>query len=898
MAYYRYYKLEKYVNGVAQGEYKQGARVNDETYETYNDCMVSPVIKYRWASTSTSLCDGVDLYYLEKQQISYDDGFTWTDTGVTRTPDTPSERNSYQCGYRTRWNTIFDDTIYMCNEETKDKHYTDKFEISTDYGETWTDTGDRRMAGSIIEEKSVDCGALYNWFDGTNPDEYRCDTETYTKYNVQYEKVSIDDGETWENTGNKRMGSTPLETESADCGYTVGIMLDGFVNLSNYQVTPVSTGTSFSHKPNMYPLSEGEYLTYKTTGTNTVNLGIFDICSGNMTDNLIEDLSSASGSTDIGIRAYYDGTTLYVINTDGSIKRQSDGNTISDNFITGIIDDTHAFNATDLEINFYDLDWSNETSTLTDTITLGEYYSGSGTYKIIESLFYQPDTKKIGGVLADTNSSSTYYWVFLINGLTHQLIKNKKYNSGNIGVNPGSHVVSRHIYPEIYHQDYNFELHHYNGTKIGVNFDNRTYSSNLEYYMYQYNLDALINPTSININLIHALLPCITIEERWITVEGEYVCIGDDKYNVEKQQYSRNGGPWTDTGTTRTGSTVISADDPVCVAQGIWRSNYHSSVPTPTSNTGFTIVDYGLDNPDDIEEKRKFKVKDSGTALSFEASSSTSSSKVLHADFVDLTNMTSLARMFYKNRDLETVDVSGWNTYNITNFNEIFYETRKLTTIDLSSWDLSNAESIVGWLTPYETYVKQSVSIPAVCASTRLYNINNIFDGATWLNNTEFAKLLNWNLSNVTSASYAFRKAGMSGDISGKLNFSSLTDVSNMFASCTGITKADITGWFDENASISFHENMFNGCTGLTEVTMKGIDFSNSSGLGGFFRNCSNLVTVDISGSTLPSAYSYFFTGCSSLTTINATNCDADTISRLETMVSNAGLTSQVTIIS
>ena len=91
MGYKRYKMLQKYVNGVATEEYKQGDLISESEYSTYDVCMEGnekpdvPVIGtiYQWVNDGTT-CDGRSKYILEKQQKSTDNGVTWTNTGATR----------------------------------------------------------------------------------------------------------------------------------------------------------------------------------------------------------------------------------------------------------------------------------------------------------------------------------------------------------------------------------------------------------------------------------------------------------------------------------------------------------------------------------------------------------------------------------------------------------------------------------------------------------------------------------------------------------------------------------------------------------------------------------------------------------------------------------------------
>lgn len=117
-------------------------------------------VQTRWVTASGQYsCVGYDKYSMDKEQQSTDGGTTWTDTGNTRAGSTLIEANSSDCGYHpqsiTRWITVSGD--YTC--QGTDKYNKEKEQISYDSGSTWTDTGNTR-AGSIIEADSEDCGYL------------------------------------------------------------------------------------------------------------------------------------------------------------------------------------------------------------------------------------------------------------------------------------------------------------------------------------------------------------------------------------------------------------------------------------------------------------------------------------------------------------------------------------------------------------------------------------------------------------------------------------------------------------------------------------------------------------------------------------------------------------------
>ena len=92
-----------------------------------------------------------------------------------------------------RWITV--ENEYICNG--KDKYTKEKEQISSDGGETWTDTG-RTRRGEIISETSTDCS---KWVTDT-------DAPTVTALNQRFvkmkEQLTYDDGETWEDSGNTK----------------------------------------------------------------------------------------------------------------------------------------------------------------------------------------------------------------------------------------------------------------------------------------------------------------------------------------------------------------------------------------------------------------------------------------------------------------------------------------------------------------------------------------------------------------------------------------------------------------------------------------------------------------------------------------------------------------------
>ena len=327
MGYYRYYKLRKYVDGVATDEYSQGERADNVTYDDYSTCMNAQSSQYRWIDTQQTVCSGANLCVQQKQQVTYDgtvwtdtgnyragavitynspncvnvdwrvvpneyicDGFnkcqkeaeyrsndggeTWTPTGNTRTGSV-LETNSTYCGVIYQWATLPNQYICLSPDTCSDKYTKQSYQYSTDGGTTWTDTGNYRP-GSLIEADSSDClcgDGIAQWV--TVSGEYECiGVDKYTK---EKEQKSMDNGVTWTDTGNTRAGSL-IATDSTDCGYVPPITYltftateQGRFNFSgegiNYSTDNGTTWTSLASNTYTPTISAGSKIMWKGTIT-------------------------------------------------------------------------------------------------------------------------------------------------------------------------------------------------------------------------------------------------------------------------------------------------------------------------------------------------------------------------------------------------------------------------------------------------------------------------------------------------------------------------------------------------------------------------------------------------------------------------------------------------------
>lgn len=175
---------------------------------------------YKWETSTDTICVSGDSYYIRYRYVSSDSGSTWTATGDYAIGSL-KESNAKECESTTsttetwyKWEDSTDNTICVSG----DSYYVKYKYVSTDSGETWTATGEFTV-GSLKELNASECSdehtsgeTLYKWV--------QSETDTtcvgYALYYMEYEYSSDDNGHTWVETGNYRIGEL-ISSDSDQC---------------------------------------------------------------------------------------------------------------------------------------------------------------------------------------------------------------------------------------------------------------------------------------------------------------------------------------------------------------------------------------------------------------------------------------------------------------------------------------------------------------------------------------------------------------------------------------------------------------------------------------------------------------------------------------------------------
>ena len=201
--------------------------INTRTEETrHSNCVVSSdctSTQTRWIDSTETTCSGGKKYKIQIEQQSIDGGQTWTNTGNKRLGDEVPDPNNECSGVEEFEDWRENGTI--CDDTTKYNRL--QLYVSTDQ-EHWVATNVYKRGDRVIETNSPDCGYIipstgWTWVDWRVVDtDYICDDGN--KYQKLRRWVSNDNVPTKEEVTNW----TPtdvykrgelLEANSTDCGY-------------------------------------------------------------------------------------------------------------------------------------------------------------------------------------------------------------------------------------------------------------------------------------------------------------------------------------------------------------------------------------------------------------------------------------------------------------------------------------------------------------------------------------------------------------------------------------------------------------------------------------------------------------------------------------------------------
>ena len=141
------------------------------------------------------------------------------------------------------------------------------------------------------------------------------------------------------------------------------------------------------------------------------------------------------------------------------------------------------------------------------------------------------------------------------------------------------------------------------------------------------------------------------------------------------------------------------------------------------------------------------------------------------------------------------------------------------------------------------------------------YNMTNLqsITGMEYLNTTSVK-----NMSEMFADCSGLTSLNVSG-----FNTTSVTNMSEMFYNCSGLTSLNVSGF--NTAYVNDMNSMFNGCSGLTSLDVRGFNTANVTNVSIMFADCSGLTSLDVSNFNTSKVTNmrHMFSGCSGLTSLD-----------------------------
>lgn len=303
---------------------------------------------------------------------------------------------------------------------------------------------------------------------------------------------------------------------------------------------------------------------------------------------------------------------------------------------------------------------------------------------------------------------------------------------------------------------------------------------------------------------------------RWVTVSGQYVCVGRDKYELEKEQVTTDGGTtWVDTGETRAGS-VIERDSQDCL--------YASDYLTITSLTNNNNIYWGNSGPTTSYAKTIYISTDDGV---------TWTNKMSQRNTISIATLNVGDKLLIKG-SLSSY-YSGYVNHLTSKYN-----------VDLSGniMSLVYGDNFAG-----QTELTAQDTFRGIFSGLRVVNAQNLILPATTLTINCYLDMFSGCSSLVTAP---------------KLPATTLAQscYSGMFSNCTSLTTApELTATTLVN---SCYREMFSGCSSLNYIKMLATDISASGCLsswvnnipsGGTFVKSSSMTSLPTGASGIPSGW-------------------------------------------
>ena len=172
------------------------------------------------------------------------------------------------------------------------------------------------------------------------------------------------------------------------------------------------------------------------------------------------------------------------------------------------------------------------------------------------------------------------------------------------------------------------------------------------------------------------------------------------------------------------------------------------------------------------------------------------------------------------------------------------------------------------------------------CLNTeKVTNMCNMFASCSSLTSLD---VTHFNTANVTNMSYMFFSCSSltSLDVT-HFNTANVTNMSRMFEYCSSLTSLDVTHF--NTAKVTYMGRMFDDCSSLSSLDVTHFNTAKVTNMCNMFASCSSLTSLDVTHFNTANVtnMSYMFSSCSSLTSLDVTHFNTANVTDMSYMFSS-----------
>ncbi|QIL50862.1 BspA family leucine-rich repeat surface protein [Weissella coleopterorum] len=250
--------------------------------------------------------------------------------------------------------------------------------------------------------------------------------------------------------------------------------------------------------------------------------------------------------------------------------------------------------------------------------------------------------------------------------------------------------------------------------------------------------------------------------------------------------------------------------------------------------------------------------------------------------YLDTSKVTNMRYMFHAMTNLQSLDLSNFNTLNVTDMFGMFDYCTNLTYLDLSSFNTSNVKNMSSMFSQTKKLTQLDIS---TFNTSNVTNMNAMFSETKSLPKLD---LSSFNTGNVSDMSNMFRGAsGLTSLDLSNFDTKKVTIMSDMFSGVSKISSLDLSEFKTEN--VTSMAQMFAGMTALNDLNVSNFNTNNVTKMNGTFYGDANLNSLDISSFNTSNVVTMvsMFAGMTNLKNINLDNFNTSKVTTMWSMFSD-----------